>query len=64
MLAYVCRQRGHKFPHWARHKYREKFGGWPAVWDVAPIEPSPEVLAWVRSRMIAYAKAMQKVGAA
>jgi DNA repair protein RadD len=64
MLAYVCRQRGHKFPHWARHKYREKFGGWPAVWDVAPIEPSPEVLAWVRSRMIAYAKAMQKAGAA
>jgi DNA repair protein RadD len=60
MLAYVCRQRGHKFPHWARHKYREKFGGWPAVWDVVPIEPSPEVLSWVRSRNIAYAKAMQK----
>ena len=31
---------------------------------MSPIEPSPEVLSWVRSRMIAYAKARQKASAA
>jgi DNA repair protein RadD len=41
---------------WARVNYKEKFGAWPAWGAVQPVEPTPEVLAWVRSRMIAYAK--------
>jgi superfamily II DNA or RNA helicase len=40
-------------------KFKEKFGHWPANRNVAPLEPSPEVRSWVRSRQIAYAKARQ-----
>jgi DNA repair protein RadD len=44
---------------WVAHKYKEKFGVWPPNhFDVEPLTPSPEVLAWVRSRTIAYAKSM------
>jgi DNA repair protein RadD len=46
---------------WAANKYREKFGSFPPwSWNNAePKAPSGAVLAWVRSRNIAYAKAMQ-----
>jgi superfamily II DNA or RNA helicase len=56
MLAAIAAERGYA-RGWVAHKYREKFGAWPA-WGSAPepIEPSPEVRAWVRSRIIAYAK--------
>jgi DNA repair protein RadD len=60
MLTHVALERGYK-PGWAAHKYKEKFGDWPPA-NTAPIPPSPEVLSWVRSRNIAYAKA--KGGAA
>ena len=46
-----------------RHKYREKFGHWPAApsaGDVEPIEPSEATRSWVRSRINAYAKALQR----
>jgi superfamily II DNA or RNA helicase len=62
MLAAVAADRGYK-PGWIGFKYKEKFGHWPPTRDVDPIEPSPEVLSWVRSRAIAYAKARQKAGA-
>jgi DNA repair protein RadD len=56
MLTYIAQERGYQ-RGWVAHKYKEKFGTWPA-WGatVQPIEPTPEILAWVRSRMIAYAK--------
>jgi superfamily II DNA or RNA helicase len=56
MLAYVARERGYK-PGWAAHKFKEKFGAYPA-WGVTPepIPPSRECLSWVRSRQIAFAK--------
>src|SRR5262249_29899718 len=56
MLAHIARERGYK-PGWVAHKYKEKFGTFP-VWGatIAPLEPSPEVLSWVRSRYIAFAK--------
>jgi hypothetical protein len=44
--------------------YRTKFGTWPPIRDIKPMQPSQEVLSWVRSRNIAYAKARQKAGAA
>jgi DNA repair protein RadD len=59
MLAHIAADRGYK-PGWVAYKYKEKFGGWPASRDVTPIEPSREVLSWVRSRNIAWAKAQQK----
>jgi DNA repair protein RadD len=62
MLTHVAMQRGYK-PGWVAHKYREKFGTWPAARTVTPSEPSPEVVSWVRSRAIAYAKARQNTSA-
>lgn len=45
---------------WAAHKYREKFGVWPnAHKHAGAVPPGPEVLNWVKSRQIAYAKAKQ-----
>ena len=59
MLTHIAMKRGYR-SGWIAHKFREKFGTWPPVRAVASIEPSPEVLSWVRSRDIAYAKAQKK----
>jgi superfamily II DNA or RNA helicase len=59
MLAHIGRERGYR-RGWAAHKYREKFGQWPATNNIAPIPPSAEVIAWERHCRIKYAKAMQK----
>jgi DNA repair protein RadD len=56
MLTTIAAERGYK-PGWAAVNFKEKFGAWPPWGTVVdPIPPSPEVRAWVRSRMIAYAK--------
>jgi DNA repair protein RadD len=55
MLTHIAEQRGYK-PGWIAHKFKEKFGFWPTRRYVPAIEPSPEVLSWVRSRNIAFAK--------
>jgi len=62
-LAAIANERGYK-PGWVAHKYKEKFGSFPA-WGSAPepVEPTPEVRSWVRSRQIAYAKALERGGA-
>jgi superfamily II DNA or RNA helicase len=59
MLTHIARERGYR-PGWAAYKFKEKFGDWPATRFITPIEPSPEVLSWVRSRNITYAKAKSK----
>jgi DNA repair protein RadD len=59
MLAHIAIDRGYK-AGWAGHKFKEKFGTWPATRNADPIKPSPEVLSWVRSRIIAYAKAKER----
>lgn len=57
MLTHIALERGYK-AGWAAHKYKEKFGAFPPRgWSPQPIQPSAEVLSWVRSRMIAFAKA-------
>jgi DNA repair protein RadD len=56
MLAGYAHRRGYK-PGWAAYKFKEKFGHWPPRLQPKPIEPAREVLAWIRSRIIAYAKA-------
>jgi len=56
MLTHIRLQNCHKHG-WIAHKYKEKFGMWPPYgFTSAPIEPTPEVLSWVRSRNIAFAK--------
>jgi DNA repair protein RadD len=45
---------------WVAHKFKDRFGHWPPRWaQPEPEMPSAEVRSWVRSRDIAYAKAMQ-----
>jgi hypothetical protein len=55
MFAHIASERGYA-SGWIAHKYREKFGSFPA-WGSTPepIPPTPECRSWVRSRMIAYA---------
>ena len=56
MLTHIEQDRGYK-RGWAACNYKEKFHEWPPFHGTdKPIEPSPEVLSWVRSRLIAYAK--------
>ncbi len=62
-LLWVACEKGYK-DGWAAHKFKEKFGRWPEARSPEPELPEPAVRSWVRSRMIAYAKAMQKEGAA
>lgn len=60
MLTTIGRERGYK-PGWAAAKFKEKFGTWPPYGAaVLPLTPSAEVLAWVRSRAIAFAKARER----
>jgi len=63
MLAYIAAERGYK-TGWVAHKFKQKFGHWPPTRSITPVEPTPEVRSWVRSRDIAYAKAKQKAAAA
>jgi hypothetical protein len=58
MLTAIGMERGYK-AGWAAVNFKEKFGTWPPRGNVVPIDPSPEVRSWVRSRMIAYAKRQQ-----
>ena len=41
---------------WASHAYRERMGVWPRGLVDAPIAPSPETIAYVRSKDIRWAK--------
>jgi len=51
-----AQQRGYN-SGWAAHKYRDKFGAWPNSHScVDPAEPTPQVLSWIKSRQIAWAK--------
>jgi DNA repair protein RadD len=62
-LAWIARERGYK-PGFAAVKFKEKFGAYPVdrTEAIAPEPPTAEVRSWVRSRMIAYAKARQEAG--
>jgi Bifunctional DNA primase/polymerase, N-terminal/Helicase conserved C-terminal domain len=57
MFTQIAADRGYK-AGWAAVNYKQKFGEWPPQHssNVQPITPTPEVLSWVRSRLIAYAK--------
>jgi superfamily II DNA or RNA helicase len=59
-LRWIARERGYQ-DGWIGHKFRERFGLWPNDWRVSNAEPRPPSLKtkqWVRSRQIAYAKAI------
>lgn len=54
-LLTIRRERG-RSPGWVSHTYRDKFGVWPRAMDDSPSRPSPEVLNFVKSKDIAFAK--------
>jgi DNA repair protein RadD len=59
MLIAIQQDRNRK-PGWVHHSYVAKFGAKAPSYQISPIMPSREVLAWVRSRDIAWAKAQEK----
>jgi superfamily II DNA or RNA helicase len=54
-LARIASLRGYK-PGWAAHKFKEKFGHFPACRYPEECAPTQEIYNWVRSRQIAWAK--------
>ena len=57
----IGQQRQHK-PGWAANKFRERFGRFPP-WDwnrAEPLPPCGAILAWVRSRNIAFARSRSR----
>jgi hypothetical protein len=61
-LLYIAKSKDYN-PHWASHKYRERFGVWPNGIDKnKALIPSTDTLNWVKHKTIAYVKAMQKQG--
>ena len=56
MLLHYAYQRGYS-RGWAYHKYREKFGvGTGRQIKESVLEPNADVLGWIKSRQIAWAK--------
>jgi superfamily II DNA or RNA helicase len=58
-LIWYAQVKGYK-TGWAYHKYKEKFNSAPNGLSSSPKHPSPEVLNWIKSRTIAFAKAKAK----
>jgi superfamily II DNA or RNA helicase len=71
-IIFFCELRGHQrtarkkdgspyHPKWAACQYKDKFKSWPPRhWDVyAPLDPSDATRRWIKSRLIAWAKARQ-----
>lgn len=56
MLLRVAAERGYK-SGWAANQYRQKFKVWPRGLSECSIEPNAEVLSYIKSSMIRYAKA-------
>lgn len=66
--AFYAELRGYAKVHektdsWVLANFRAKFNEWPYDKHVAPQTPSPEVLGWLHSRRIAYAKSKARVAA-
>ena len=58
-LLYYAQERSYN-PHWASHKYREKFGVWPKGLYEPVSHPTPTTLGWIKSKNIAFAKSRRK----
>ena len=58
-LIYISRERSYN-PHWASHKYREKFGVWPRGLEEIPAPPTRNTLKWIQHKNIAWAKKNQR----
>lgn len=57
-LLAIATERG-RSSGWVAHTYRKKFGVWPRGMSEFAVEPTPEVLGYVKHLNIAYAKSKQ-----
>jgi superfamily II DNA or RNA helicase len=58
-LIFIANEKAYN-PHWASHKYREKFGVWPRGLIEAPTPPTMTTLKWIKSRNIRWSKGKNK----
>lgn len=58
-LLSIAQHRGYR-EGWAANQYRQKFKVWPRGLADVCADPDPEVLSYVRSRMIAFAKGRRR----
>lgn len=58
-LLWIALDRGYSVG-WAKHKYRERIGSWPDGMSPDPVPPSAQLVSWVRSRAIAFARERKK----
>lgn len=58
-LLHIERHRGYR-PGWAANQYRARFGVWPRGLNEVMAAPSNEMLAWVKSQQIRFAKGREK----
>ncbi len=58
-LLQVARNKGYS-SGWVSHKYRSMFGVWPRNMREVPAAPSAELLSWLKSEQIRFAKAREK----
>ena len=61
-LLWIAGEKG-KSKSWAYAQYRKRFGCWPRGLSDVPIEPTPEIRGWVKSKQIAWAKRKAKENA-
>jgi superfamily II DNA or RNA helicase len=54
-LIWLARSKGYQ-EGWAANKYRERFGAWPKGLGKAGAPPGDDIVSWVKSRQIAFAK--------
>lgn len=59
-LLHYAQERNYN-PHWASHKFREKFGVWPRNLAQATLPTSAATARWIKSRNIAWAKSRNRV---
>lgn len=58
-LLSVARHRGYS-SGWVSHKYREMFGVWPRGLNQVEAAPTQELLSWLKSQQIRFAKGREK----
>ena len=54
-LLYIAKDKNYN-PHWASHKYKEKFGVWPKGLNPSLKAPTIKTMNWIRHKNIAWSK--------
>ena len=60
-LLQVCRAKGYR-PGWTANQYRAMFGVWPRGLRDVEAAPTGELLGWLKSQQIRFAKGREKAG--